>query len=100
MFYTEINYLFWSHLSLRKKKTIKEKYYLQRGFQRWSFVSILTCGDHFCIRTYHKVELKYFEGDTILSSRSETLNIPLSLGRCQGHHHGCNLCVVFHPKVQ
>lgn len=63
-------------------------------------VIFLTCGCHICVHTHHKVELKDFESDTILSSRSQTLNILLCLGCWQGHHHWCNICIVFHPKVQ
>lgn len=40
----------------------------------------LTCGCHICVHTHHKIELKDFESDTILSSRSQTLNILLCLG--------------------
>lgn len=43
-------------------------------------MDFLTCGCHICVHTHHKVELKNLESHAVLSSRSQTLDIPLCLG--------------------
>lgn len=63
-------------------------------------MDLLTCGCHSCVHTHHKVELKNLESHAVLSSRPQTLDIPLCLGRRQRHHHWCDIGVVSHSKVQ
>lgn len=43
-------------------------------------MAFLTCGCHSCVHTHHKVELENLESHAVLSSRSQTLDIPLCLG--------------------